>query len=241
MLLGGAEMSKKEQIIRSVALVILELFAVMTIIGMIISRQYHRLPMAITTVFLLLIPLNAEQLFHFKISLSVYLLTLFYAVGPMIGQCYNLYYRLCWWDKMLHALGGVMFALVGLYLFQRFADNDGKKVVMAAVFALCFSIAVSVLWEFFEFGADTCLGMDMQQDTIISGFHSYLLGDDLGVTGSLENITDVVVNGSPLPGYIDVGLHDTMMDMLWETLGAVAVFAIHLCSKGKYSAFKASS
>lgn len=231
-------MSKKERIVRSVALILCQIFTIATIVMVAQRGQYNRLPMAIGTIFLLLIPINAERLFHFKIVLPVYLLTLFYAIGPMLGQCHNLYYCLCWWDKLLHALGGVMFALVGVFLFQRFGERTEKNTMMAALFALCFSMAVSVLWEFCEFGMDTFFGTDMQQDTIITGFHSYLLGDSPGVTDSITNIEEVLVNGQPLPGYIDIGLHDTMLDMLLETLGALAVSILHLFLKGKYSVFQ---
>lgn len=231
-------MSKKVHIIRRIWLIACEIFTLVTTIMVLSRGQYARLPMAIATVFLLLIPLICEKAFHFQISLPIYLLTLFYAIGPMLGQCHNLYYTLAWWDKMLHALGGVMFALVGLFLFRRFAEKEHRQVLMAAVFALCFSMAISVLWEFIEFGADRFFGMDMQQDTIVSGFHSYLLGDRIGVTGSVGDITEVLVNGQALPGYIDIGLYDTMLDMLLETLGAAIVTVFHIICKGKYSVLK---
>lgn len=233
-------MSKKEGVIRHCSLVLCQIITIATIVMVAAKGQYQRLPMAIATIFLLLIPLNAERLFRFKISLPMYLLTLFYAMGPMLGQCHNLYYTLSWWDKMLHALGGVMFALVGLFLYRRFVQSQPKGWIMGAVFALCFSMAISMLWEFCEFGMDCFFGMDMQQDTLLSGFHSYLLGTELGVTGSITDISQVLVNGQLLPGYIDIGLKDTMMDMLWETLGAVAVAVAHLIGRGKYSVWKVS-
>lgn len=233
-------MSKKERICRRSALILCQIFTFATIVLVLYRGQYPRLPMAIGTIFLLLLPALCEKLFHFRLHLGFYLLSLFYALGPMIGQCHNLYYLLNWWDKLLHALGGVMFALVGLYLFQHFADPHQKKVVMAAIFALCFSMAISMAWEFCEFASDSFFGTDMQQDTLLSGFNSYLLGSETGVTGSISSIEEVIVNGQLLPGYIDVGLHDTMTDMLWETLGAMAVALFQICSKGKYRVFKAS-
>ena len=99
---------------------------------------------------------------------------------------------------------------------------------------MCFSIAIAVLWECCEFGADTFLGMDMQDDTVIHSLTSYLLGESPGVTGSIENIQSVTVNGIVLPGYIDIGLIDSMLDMLLETLGSIVTCLALLLDKGKH-------
>ena len=233
-------MNKKERIARLIGVLLCEAFAVITIIMMIVSKQYDRLLLAFATPFIILAPKILELLFRCKIDLPVYLFGLFYAIGPMLGQCYNLYYTVSWWDKMLHISGGVMFAFLGLFLFEKYVGKDKKKMVMTAVFALCFSIAIAVLWEFSEFGADTFLGMDMQDDMVITHINSYLLDEGVGVAGSIENIEEVIVNGQVLPvkGYIDIGLTDTILDMLLETMGAVVVAMIYIASKGKFAVFK---
>lgn len=233
-------MNKKERIARLIGVLLCEAFAVITIIMMIVSKQYDRLLLAFATPFIILAPKILELLFRCKIDLPVYLFGLFYAIGPMLGQCYNLYYTVSWWDKMLHISGGVMFAFLGLFLFEKYVGKDKKKMVMTAVFALCFSIAIAVLWEFCEFGADTFLGMDMQDDTVITHINSYLLNEGVGIAGSIENIEEVIVNGQVLPvkGYIDIGLTDTILDMLLETMGAVVVAIIYIVSKGKFAVFK---
>ena len=233
-------MNKKERIARLIGVLLCEAFAVITIIMMIVSKQYDRLLLAFATPFIILAPKILELLFRCKIDLPVYLFGLFYAIGPMLGQCYNLYYTVSWWDKMLHISGGVMFAFLGLFLFEKYVGKDKKKMVMTAVFALCFSIAIAVLWEFCEFGADTFLGMDMQDDTVITHINSYLLNEGVGIAGSIENIEEVIVYGQVLPvkGYIDIGLTDTILDMLLETMGAVVVAMIYIASKGKFAVFK---
>lgn len=60
-----------------------------------------------------------------------------------------------------------MFAILGAYFFDLLVK---EKVHPAArtIFALCFSIAIAVLWEFCEFGADRFLGMDMQDDMLVT-------------------------------------------------------------------------
>ena len=230
----------KEKTIRAIGLVACEMFAVITIIMLFVNKQYDRLLLAFATPFIILAPKLIELLFKCKIALPVYLIGLFYAIGPMLGQCHNLYYTVSWWDKMLHILGGVMFAFFGLFLFEKYVCKDRKKAVMTAIFALCFSMAISVLWEFCEYSADTFLGMDMQDDVVVNHINSYLLDDGVGVAGSIDNINEVIVNGERLPvdGYIDIGLNDTMMDMLLETLGAVVVAGVYITSRGKFAIFE---
>lgn len=232
-------MSRREKIIRIIGLTACEIFAFFTIIMLLANQQYDRLLLGIATPFMILGPLFVEQLFRCKMSLPVYLFGLFYALGPALGHCHNLYYTVPWWDKMLHISGGVMFAFFGLFLFEKFVDKDKKRVIMSAVFALCFSMAIAVLWEFCEFGADTFLGKDMQDDTVITHINSYLLDEGIGVAGSIENIEEVIINGTTLPvqGYIDIGLIDSMLDMLLETAGAIGVTVVYILRRGRFTPF----
>ena len=210
-----------------------ELLALGTIVFLVATKQYSRLPLAFGTLGLLLLPAMMERLFRCRLCLPVYIFALAYAIGPMLGHCWKLYYTVPVWDKLLHVCGGVMFAILGAYFFDLLVK---ERVHPAArtIFALCFSIAIAVLWEFCEFGADRFLGMDMQDDMLVTHLTSYLLGEGVGVTGSVENIQSVVVNGIQLPGYIDIGLTDSMLDMMLESLGALVTCLLILLDKGKY-------
>ena len=225
-------MHKNEKRIKLIGTILCEIFTVCTILMLLASGEPDRLLLAFATLLLAAMPMLLEKLLHCRISLPVYIFALAYAVGPMLGHCWKLYYTVPVWDKLLHISGGVMFAILGAYFFDLLAKNKELPVVRT-VFALCFSMAIAVLWEFCEFGADTFLGMDMQDDTVIHSLTSYLLGESLGVTGSIENIQSVVVNGVALPGYIDIGLIDSMLDMLLETLGALVTCLLILLDKGK--------
>ena len=213
-------MYKKEKWIKLGATILCEGFTIYTIASLLAGNEPERLALAVGTILLVLLPMLAERLFACHICLPMYLFMLLYAVGPMLGNCWKLYYLLPWWDKLLHTSAGVIFAILGAYLFDLLAQGKQKPIVRL-LFAFCFSVTVSVLWEFAEFGADTFLGMDMQNDRLVNGITSYLLGQTLGTTGSIHDIQSVVVNGILLPGYIDIGLYDSMMDMLLESLGAL--------------------
>lgn len=226
---------KKDKCIKLTGIVLGEVFAIGTNIMLLMTEQYDRLPLAIGTLFLVLLPAAMERVFRCRLCLPVYIFALLYAVGPMLGQCWNFYYTISWWDKLLHICGGVMFAIVGAYFFELLIKRK-DQFLACALFALCFSITIAALWEFIEFGADRFLGMDMQDDTVITGITSYLLGDGIGITGSIENIRSVAVNGVPLPvnGYIDIGLTDSMLDMMLESLGALITCLLLLLDKGRH-------
>lgn len=216
-------MKKAERVLRIVAVAAGELLALGTVIALLSSGQFDRLLLAFGSILLVLVPHFMEKLFRCRINTVVYLFAVLYALGPMMGHCWKFYYTIPCWDKLLHICGGVMFVIFGMYLFQRLSGGTAD-LKTAVIFALCFSMAISVVWEFAEYGADQFLGMDMQNDTVVTGITSYLLGPEKGTTGVIENIQSVTINGTALPvnGYIDIGLHDTMQDMLLEALGALA-------------------
>ena len=226
-------MCKNEKWIKLIGTVLCEIFTVCTIIMLLTDSEPDRVLLAFATLLLAALPMLLEKLLHCRICLPVYIFALVYAIGPMLGHCWKLYYTVPVWDKLLHISGGVMFAILGAYFFDLLVK---EKVHPAArtIFALCFSIAIAVLWEFCEFGADRFLGMDMQDDMLVTHLTSYLLGEGVGVTGSIENIQSVVVNGITLPGYIDIGLTDSMLDMLLETLGAIVTCLIIWFDKGRH-------
>ena len=227
-------MRKNEKWVKLGGTVLCELFTVCTIIMLLTGSEPDRLALAVATLLLVALPMLLEKLFHCRISLPIYIFALVYAIGPMLGHCWKLYYTVPVWDKLLHISGGVMFAILGAYIFDLLVKN---KPFLAArtIFALCFSMAIAVLWEFCEFGGDRLFGMDVQDDTVVHSLTSYLLGDSLGVTGSIESIQSVTVNSISLPGYIDIGLIDSMLDMLLETLGAIVTCLILWFDKGKHA------
>lgn len=230
---------KKEKTIRYILIAFCELLTLGNVIRFSITGQWNRLLLALLTLVLILIPEGIEQLFHCRISQGMYLTAVLYAIGPMLGHCNNLYYIVPLWDKMLHILGGVMFVFLGIFLFE-LLGGDQKKWALCCVFALCFSLAVSVLWEFYEFGSDRLFGTDTQDDCIIHSITSHLLNPEIGEVGKITDIQHVAVNGNPLNlgGYLDIGLIDTMMDLLLESLGAAITTVILWRGKNRHPVFQ---
>lgn len=232
-------MTQKEKTLRNILIILCELLTVVNVIRLILAGDFSRLLLALLTLFLILVPEGIERIFHCHISQPMYLISVLYAIGPMLGHCNDLYYLIPGWDKLLHITGGIMFVFLGIFVFS-LLGGDQKKWLLCCIFALFFSMALSVFWEFYEFGVDSLLGMDTQNDTIIHSINSHILNPEMGEIGGIAVIRDVSINGVPLElgGYLDIGLIDTMMDLLLETLGAIITTVILYLDKNKHPVFQ---
>lgn len=227
---------KREQIVKYTGTGLTVFFCIFTAIRVTVTGRTDRLFLSLWSVVLALLPLLLEKVFSCRLRLPFYLFLQLYTIGPMLGHCWRLYYYTTWWDKLLHISAGVVFAVLGAYLIERLGV---RKPLAIALFALCFSIAVSAVWELYEFGADQLFGKDMQNDRIITRISSYALGGTPGDVGTIDPIRSVVVNGKNMPGYLDIGLIDSMLDMLVETVGALVTSLLIWWDKGKFVRIRA--
>ena len=128
---------------------------------------------------------------------------------------------------------GFLVAAVGFCLVDLFNRSERMTFRLSPLFlsivAFCFSMTVGVLWEFFEFSMDQLLHMDMQKDFLVQNINSVLLNPSGLNVVVHEPINSLVVNGQDwmeFPGgYVDIGLIDTMKDLMVNFIGAV-VFSI---------------
>ena len=134
---------------------------------------------------------------------------------------------------MLHTMNGFLAAAIGFCLVDLLNRNGNFSFqlspVYMAVVAFCFSMTIGVLWEFFEFGMDMIFRLDMQKDTVVNVISSVMLDPNGGNTPTMiQGISDVVVNGQSLGlgGYLDIGLIDTMKDLIVNFIGAVVFSSI---------------
>ena len=165
--------NRRENNIRNVVLLILESFNLFSVVFFILRGDGERILLCLATVLLLLLPVATERILRCRFSLPLYLLCMFYAIGAMLGHSWKFYYLFPGWDKLLHIIGGIVFAMLGIFLPCVIQGKALEHPLMTALFALCFSVAVSAVWEFFEYGMDHFFAMDMQNDTVIYSLHSY--------------------------------------------------------------------
>ncbi len=224
----------KHKGIRIVTTVFCELVTVGAIVASAMrGSDMMGLLLAVLTLALALLPWGIEKVFHCTMSSGLYVFSSLYAIGPMLGRTCRLYARLPVWDKLLHTSAGVVFAIVGIYLFKWLVGKDNRKILATAAFALCFSVTISAAWEIYEYSTDQLLGLNSQGNSYVS---SIVVNNGKGGLTTIEGINSVAINGEEMnwKGYLDIGLNDTMGDMSVQSLGALAVAAFYLLDRERH-------
>ncbi len=223
----------------------LSLLVLATIIRQFFLHNYEGIFVGVLTLILFGVPTFIER--KTDIDLPPVLEGIIYCfifAAEILGELNSFYTKIPYWDSMLHTINGFLMAAIGFALVDIFNRSDRFSVKLSPLFlaivAFCFSMTVGVLWEFFEFAMDTYIGTDMQKDWIVTAINSVKFDPNgLNVVHHVD-INSLVVNGedwiAKYGGYIDIGLIDTMKDLLVNFIGAV-IFSIigffYVKSRGK--------
>ncbi len=211
---------------------VLRLLVMIVMILQIFNQNYENVFLCILTLLLLVIPSLVQVTMKIELPTALeIIILLFIFSAEILGEIQSFYILIPMWDTILHTLNGFLAAAIGFSLVDLLNNDDRLQFRLSPVFmalvAFCFSMTIGVVWEFFEFGMDTFMGTDMQKDTIVQSITTVML-DPAGGNNVAEigNITSVVVQGKDLGlgGYLDIGLIDTMKDLM-GMIGAV-VFSV---------------
>lgn len=197
------------------------------------NRNYENAFLCVLTLALMIMPSVLQVTFkvEFPSTLEIIIL-LFIFAAEILGEIQSFYIHFPYWDTILHTLNGFLCAAIGFSLVELLNRDKRLQFSLSPIFlvlvAFSFSMTIGVLWEFFEYGMDSFFGLDMQKDTVINSITStYLDPTRQNLRVNIPGIEEVVINGKNLGvgGYLDIGLIDTMKDMLVNFIGA-AVFSV---------------
>ncbi|MBO5999355.1 MAG: hypothetical protein J6P87_06675 [Lachnospiraceae bacterium] len=216
--------------------ILLRAMVVLTAIRCLVTGNYESVATCILVLILFLIPAFLQDKMDLKIpAVFQAIIFAFIFAAEILGEVNHYYVRIPGWDTMLHTINGFLFAAVGfslIYLLNRGSKDFNLSPFYLTVVAFCFSMTIGVIWEFFECGMDLFFGMDMQKDFIVQKFSSVTLDpQQAGALIRLKNIVETVIStGSGETytisgGYLDIGILDTMKDLLVNLIGAV-VFSV---------------
>ncbi len=132
-------------------------------------------------------------------SRMMILYALFLYCSIYLGEVRGFYYLIPRWDTVLHAFSGVALGALGFSVLSLLNKSERVPLTLSpafvALFAFSFALAADVVWEIYEFFADSVFLTNMQKHS--SG------------------------NGVPLLG--KQALADTMEDLIVDALGAFVI------------------
>lgn len=215
----------------------LNLFVIVCAVLEVIRGDLNNFLLCILTLLLFNIPYFVDRKLKLEMpKLFDIIILLFIFCAEILGEIQNFYGIFPDWDTMLHTINGFLAAAIGFSLIDILNTSERFSWQMTPIFvalvSFCFSMTVGVVWEFFEFGCDNFLNKDMQKDTIVKRINSVTLdktNSNKPITIDNINKTIIYYNNNKKEiinnGYLDIGLIDTMNDLLVNFVGAI-IFSI---------------
>lgn len=232
---------------------ILRGLVILTLLRQIFMGNWNNVFLCVLTLVLFVIPAVIEKKLNLALpdALQVLILLFIYS-AEILGEINEFYIVIPHWDTILHTLNGFLCAAVGFSTIDILNQKEFFHATMSPLFvalvAFCFSMTIGVMWEFFEFGADQILRYDMQKDVIVDTISTVKLDPEgknkAVIINNIEktiiqskdkngNIKETAIEG----GYLDLGINDTMQDLIVNFIGAV-VFSIlgllYIANRDKY-------
>lgn len=119
--------------------------------------------------------------YHLK-DRELFVYYVFVFLADFLGCVVNLYNMISWYDLFTHFLSGIFTFGIGFFILDKVGIR-GKNFFFDLFFGLCVVMLVAGMWEFFEYGADCFLGMDLQHNL------------DTGVADTMEDMLAAFLGG----------------------------------------------
>lgn len=228
---------RAEQPVVFVLYFVLRALVLVTLVRSAFLGHYEHMMLCVLTLVLLLVPSLIEHTLDIELpDLLESIILLFIFAAEILGEIDAFYIRIPFWDTILHTTWGFLFAGIGFALFDILNRSDSSKIKLTplymAVSAAAFSMCIGACWEIFEYLADSFIGVDMQKDTLVQTINTVWLDPtNSNVTIPVRDIVSTQItlaSGEVIQipgGYLDIGIHDSMADLIVNLIGAL-VFAV---------------
>lgn len=228
---------RAEQPVVFVLYFVLRALVLVTLFRSAFLGHYEHMMLCVLTLVLLLVPSLIEHTLDIELpDLLESIILLFIFAAEILGEIDAFYIRIPFWDTILHTTWGFLCAGIGFALFDILNRSDSSKIKLTplymAVSAAAFSMCIGACWEIFEYLADSFIGVDMQKDTLVQTINTVWLDPtNSNVTIPVRDIVSTQItlaSGEVIQipgGYLDIGIHDSMADLIVNLIGAL-VFAV---------------
>ena len=237
-----------------IAYILLRGAVLIVLVAELLTRQWFNVFLCFLTLLLFMVPTVVERRLQLELPgpLEIVILCFIFS-SAILGEIAEFYVKIPGWDTMLHTVNGFLMAAIGFSLIDLLNRSPRFHISLSPFFvafvAFCFSMTTGVIWEFIEFGIDRTVHLDMQKDYVVSSISSVALNPegantavlirDIRSTTILWREGDILRETVVAGGYLDIGLADTMKDLLVNCLGAIVfsfigVAYLHRRGKGGF-------
>jgi uncharacterized membrane protein YjdF len=186
-----------------------------TLFYSLMTRNHDTAFISLAALFLLMLPLVLSRRIGIEIPRGMqFIIAIFIYASLFLGEIRQYYVRYPYWDLLLHMISGFLIGAIGFSLVDLLNKSDKVSLsmspVLTSLFACCFAVTIGCLWEIFEFVMDQAFGFNMQKDTLLAD------------------------------GGTDIGLIDTMEDLIVDVLGALlsSLLGFFYLKKGEFYKLK---
>lgn len=118
--------------------------------------------------FLIILPSILRDQYRFFLPFTLDLaLGAFVFLTVLLGSVSGFYEQFAYWDVVLHFQSGLLLGVFGFSLVFTLNEHKRKHLSLSpgfvSLFAVCFSAMVSVVWEIYEYAADSWWDLGMQE------------------------------------------------------------------------------
>ncbi len=227
---------------------VLRVLVIACMVAQSMNGNWENVLLCVLTLLLFTIPTIFSETLNITLPSTLETIVyIFIFAAEILGEVQSFYTHVIYWDSILHTINGFICAAIGFSLIDLLNTNDNIHVNLSPIFvsivAICFSMTIGVIWEFFEYSVDKLLLKDMQKDTIVKTISSVALDekkennpiivDNIEKTIIYTKDKEVVIEG----GYLDLGINDTMKDLFVNFLGAITYSLIgflYIKNRDKY-------
>lgn len=227
---------------------VLRVLVIVCMVAQSMNGNWENVLLCVLTLLLFTIPTIFSETLNITLPSTLETIVyIFIFAAEILGEVQSFYTYVIYWDSILHTINGFICAAIGFSLIDLLNTNDNIHVNLSPIFvsivAICFSMTIGVIWEFFEYSVDKLLLKDMQKDTIVKTISSVALDekkennpivvDNIEKTIIYTKDKEVVIED----GYLDLGINDTMKDLFVNFLGAITYSLIgflYIKNRDKY-------
>ncbi len=175
------DLKKKDKIFRIINLILMTLMLCVTI-GLLayyisIGDKDNRMVSCIMMCVVYILPFILELIIRRRIQNLVIFYYLVYAlVAGLVGSALNMYYKISWFDILVHIMAGYTFSFFGILILSRLEKYHSLKPITIIIFCFFCTLSVELVWELIEWFSDLVLGQTAQGN-VVPGYGAPLVTD----------------------------------------------------------------